>query len=215
MPDLGRGSLVNDAPDPALVSAYFADPSFSNPLGVTPTQIGAIIDGRTLNLSSATVRGIDFDLAYTRPIAAGRVTLSLGGTRMLKIGSKVTDAAPEQNVLGTLGNPVKLRLRGRAGLEIGAFDGGIAVNHVAGYRNLTVTPAEPVKSWTTFDLQLGTRIAAGADGRSLRLALSINNLFDKPPPYVRFLTSNSAFGYDPEQASAIGRMAALQAVIAW
>lgn len=209
------GSLVDDAPDPAAVSAYFADPSFSNPLGVTPPEIGAIIDGRTLNLSSATVRGIDFDLAFTRPLAAGRVTLSLGGTRMLKIGSRVTDAAPEQNVLATLGNPVKLRLRGRAGLEIGAFDGGIAVNHVAGYRNLTVTPAEPVKSWTTFDLQLGARIAAGADGRSLRLAFNINNIFDRAPPYVRFLTSNSAFGYDPEQASAIGRMAALQAVIEW
>lgn len=209
------GSIVDDAPDPAAVSAYFADPSFSNPIGVAPADIGAIVDGRTLNLSSATVRGIDFDLALTRAIRAATVNLSIGGTHMLKIGSRVTDAAPEQDVLGTLGNPVKLRLRGRAGLEVGAFDGGIAINHVAGYRNLTVTPAEPVASWTTFDLQLGARIRTGDDGRTLRLALSVNNILDKAPPYVRFLTSNSAFGYDPEQASAIGRMIALQATVAW
>ena len=208
-------SIVNDTPDPALVAAYFAGPNFSNPIGVAPGQIAAIIDGRTLNLSRATIRGIDFDLAWTRAVARGSVSLTLGGTRMLKIDSHVTDAAPAQEVLGTLGNPVKLRLRGRAGFTLGAFDGGIAVNHVAGYRNLTVTPAETVKSWTTFDMQLGTRIATGDDGRALRLALSVNNLFDKDPPYARFLTSTSAFGYDPEQASAIGRMIALQAVIAW
>src|SRR3546814_1333367 len=43
-------------------------------------------------------------------------------------------------------------------LILGDFDGGIAVNHVASYRNLGVTPAERVKTWTTVDLQLGLRI---------------------------------------------------------
>lgn len=209
------GSIVDDTPDPAVVAAYFSGPSFSNPIGVTPGQVVAIIDGRTLNLSRATVRGLDFDIAWTRPVGSGSFSLTLGGTRMLKIDSQVTDSAPAQAVLGTLGNPVKLRLRGRAGLVMGAFDGGVAINHVAGYRNRTVSPAEPVKSWTTFDLQLGTRIDTGQNGRALRLALGINNIFDKDPPYARFLTSTSAFGYDPEQASAIGRMIALQATVAW
>ncbi len=209
------GGIVDDNPDPALVAAYFSGASFSNPIGATPGQIVAIVDGRTLNLSRAKVSGIDFDFGYARPIGKGSVSFSLGGTRMLGIKSQVTAAAPATDVLGTLGNPVKLRLRGRAGFAVAAFDGGIGINHVAAYRNLTVTPAEPVKSWTTFDLQLGTRVRTGSDGRSLRLAFNVNNLFDKAPPYVRYLTGNSAFGYDPEQASAIGRTVALQAIIAW
>jgi len=53
------------------------------------------------------------------------------------------------------------------------------------------------------------------EGRSLRLALNVNNLTDKAPPYVQFRTTNSALGYDPEQANAIGRTMALQAVVAW
>ena len=209
------GGIVDDNPDPVLVASYFANPSFSNPLGVTPTQIGAIIDGRTLNLSRAKVSGIDFDIGYSRPIGDGSLSFTFGGTRMLKINSQITDRAPAVDVLGTLGNPVKLRMRGRAGFSLGALDGGVAINHVAGYRNRTVTPAENVKSWTTFDVQLGALMAAGTEGRSLRLALNVNNVFDKDPPYVRFLSSTSAFGYDPEQASAIGRMIALQAVVAW
>lgn len=207
-------SIVDDNPDPETIADYFAGPNFSNPLGVAPDDIKAIVDGRTFNLSRSRVQGIDFDIGYTRPIGEGSIGLSLGGTRLLKIDSQVTSAASAVDVLGTLGNPVKLRLRGRAGFTAGAFDGGLGFHHVAGYRNLTVAPAEQVKPWTTFDLQLGARIGE-TNGRSIRLSLSVNNMFDKAPPYVQFRTGVSAFGYDPEQASAVGRTIALQAVIGW
>src|SRR5690606_15266854 len=115
------GGLVDDNPDPAIVAAYFSDPSFANTLGVTPAEIGAIVEGRTLNLSKSKVEGIDFDLRYRHPLGdAGHMWVSLGGTRLLTIDNQITDAAPAINVVGTLGNPVKLRLRGQAGVTIGA-----------------------------------------------------------------------------------------------
>jgi iron complex outermembrane receptor protein len=208
------GELIDDAPEPSLVAAYFADPTFSNPAGITQGQVAAIVDVRTRNLSRSTVRGFDFDLGYSRPVGKGSVSLSLGGTRLFTIDNQITANAPANNVVGTLGSPVKLRLRGRAGFIFGAFDGGIGINHVDNYRNLSVTPAERVKSWTTADLQLGVRIGNPRD-RSLRLAFSVNNLFDKDPPYAQSRTSTAVFGYDPEQASAIGRTMSLQAVISW
>lgn len=207
-------SIIQDNPDLATVNGYFTGPNFSNGLGVTPADVRAIIDLRTRNLSTSTIRGLDFDLGYSRPVGGGSISLSLGGTRLFAIDNQITESAPRDHVIGTLGNPVKLRLRARAGLTLGAFDGGLAVNHVGSYRNLTVTPMERVRSWTTFDLQLGARIG-DPDGRSLRIGLSINNLFDKDPPYVQFRGPSYAMGYDPEQASAIGRNMALQAVITW
>lgn len=212
------GGLIDDSPDPALVASLFANPSFSNPIGITQGQVMAIVDARTRNLSRSTVRGLDFDLAYSRALADGNVSLSLGGTRLFTIDNRITDTAPRNNVAGTLGAPVKLRLRGAAGLTLGAFDGNLGVNHVASYRNLSVTPAERVKSWTTVDLQLGVRIGkspATKDARSLRLAFNVNNLFDKAPPYAQFRTTGVTIGYDPEQASAIGRTLSLQAIIGW
>ncbi|MBL8650251.1 MAG: TonB-dependent receptor [Sphingopyxis sp.] len=206
--------IIEDNPDLAVINGYFTGPNFSNGLGVAPADVRAIIDLRTRNLSTSTIRGLDFDLAYSRPIGEGSLSLSVGGTRLLAIDNQITASAPRDHVVGTLGNPVKLRLRGRAGYAIGAFDGGIAFNHVGGYRNLTVTPVERVKSWTTVDLQLGVRIG-DPEGRSLRLSLSVNNLFDKDPPYAQFRGPSYALAYDPEQASAIGRNMALQAVIAW
>lgn len=206
--------IIEDDPAIATVTDYFTGPNFSNALGVTPGDVRAIVDLRTRNLSTSTIRGLDFDVAYSRPVGNGSISFSLGGTRLFAIDNQITASAPRDRVVGTLGNPVKLRLRGRAGVAMGAFDGGLAVNHVGGYRNLTVTPAERVKSWTTFDLQLGA-IIGDPKGRSLRLGFSINNLFDKDPPYAQFRGPSYALAYDPEQASAIGRTMAIQAVIAW
>ncbi|HWT44172.1 MAG TPA: TonB-dependent receptor [Sphingopyxis sp.] len=206
--------LVTENPEFGVVSAYFANPSFSNPIGAAPGDVRALLDVRTRNLSSSHVRGLDFDLGYTRDLGEGRVTLALGGSRLFEIDNRLVAAAAANNVVGTLGNPVKLRLRGYAGFALGSFDGGIGVHHVGAYRNRTVTPEERVKSFTTVDMQLGARIG-DPGGRALRLALSINNIFDSDPPYARFQAIGSAVGYDPEQASPVGRTLALQAVITW
>lgn len=208
------GDLITDRPDAATVAAYYADPTFSNTLGIPQGQIAAIVDVRTRNLSLSTVRGLDFDLSYSRPIDEGSISLSFGGSRLFTLDNRITAGAPSNNVVGTLGSPVKLRLRGRTGFNLGAFDGGLAINYVDDYRNLSVSPAEHVKSWTTVDLQLGARIG-NPTGRSLRLAFSVNNLFDRDPPYARFQATNVTLGYDPEQASPVGRTFALQATVAW
>lgn len=207
-------AIIDDNPDPALIAAYFAGPNFSNSIGVQPGDVTAIVDLRTRNLSTSTIRGLDFDVAYSRDIAGGSVNLALGGTRLFAIDNRITSEAPREKVVGTLGNPVKFRLSGRASIVLGNFDGGIAVNHMAGYRNLTVIPEERVKAWTTYDLQIGTRIG-DPDDRSLRLALSVTNLFDAAPPYARFQGPSYALAYDPEQASAIGRTISLQAIMKW
>ena len=208
--------LVTENPDLAAIRAYFTGPNFSNPVGAAPGDISAILDVRTRNLSSSRVRGLDFDLGYSRSLGEGTISLAIGGSRLFEIDNRLVEAAAPNNVVGTLGNPVKLRLRGHAGFTLGALDGGIGVNHVGASRNRTVIPEERVASFTTVDLQVGARIAGLAPGgRSLRLALSVNNIFDTDPPYARFQAIGSAVGYDPEQASPVGRTLALQAVIAW
>ena len=206
--------LITENPDLATITGFFTGPSFSNAIGAAPGDVRAILDVRTHNLSASRVRGLDFDLGYTKPIGGGSLSVSIGGSRLFEIDNRLVEAAASNNVVGTLGNPVKLRLRGRAGFALGAFDGSIGVNYVGGYRNRTIAPEERVKSFTTVDAQLGARIG-DPGSRSLRLSLSANNLFDTDPPYARFQAIGSAVGYDPEQASPVGRTLALQAVLTW
>ena len=80
-----------------------------------------------------------------------------------------------------------------------------------------MTPIESVSSWTTVDLSVSQRIggAGGEDRRGLQLGLSIQNLFDRDPPYVNNRSNTSALGYDPEKSNPLGRMISIQAVIRW
>lgn len=87
-------------------------------------------------------------------------------------------------------------------------------NYIGGYRNQIPAIAEPVASWTTFDLQIAQQIGS-EERRHLRLALSATNLLDKAPPYVTNRTNSSALGYDPDKANALGRMVSLSATFRW
>ncbi len=209
------GALVTDNPSPAIVASYFADPGFFNTLGVAPGDIKAIIDGLTRNLSTVTVRGIDFDIGYQRPAGGGLASIGVAGTYLLGINQRQTPTSPAANVVATLGNPVDLRLKARAAWSKGGFDLGAFVNYVAGYQNQTTTPTQRVRPWTTVDMQIGYQFTDAGPFRSARIALSATNLFDRAPPYVNNHAFDSTLAYDPEQASPVGRLISVQARFGW
>ena len=209
------GGLIQDHPDAATVAALYAAPQFQNPFGIAASAIGAIIDLETLNLSRVTVRGIDLDVNYARPLDGGTATLGITGTRLLAIDQRLTASAPADDVAGTFDNPVKLRLRGDAGWGKGGFSTNLFVNYTAGYTNQLVLPSEHVASWTTIDGQIGYRFANASPLAGARIALSALNLFDRRPPYVRNSVFDSTLAYDPGQANALGRVVSVQASFSW
>ncbi|MDZ3831946.1 MAG: TonB-dependent receptor [Sphingopyxis sp.] len=209
------GGVIIDNPPLALVQSYFNAPTFSNPFGLAPTDIVAILDGQIRNLSAVRQRGLDFDVGYAPEVAGGIIDVGLAGSHIFSIDRQLTPGAPATDVVGTYGNPAKWRLRGRLGWSRGGFSANAFVNHIDGYTNQIVTPVEQVKSWTTVDLTIAQRIGNGEGDRGLTLALSLQNLFDLDPPYVTNRSNTSALGYDPEKANPLGRMISLQATVRW
>ena len=209
-------ALIDDNPDPAVVAAYYADPNFQNPYGIAPGAIGAIIDGRTANLARVTERGLDFDLGYRWGQGASHYELGIDGTYLFAIKQRVTATAPTTETVSTIGNPVDLRLRGRASASLGHATIAGFVNFVDGYANTAVSPNQAVDSWTTVDVSMSYALdVLGGAFKGLRAGFSITNLLDAPPPYVENVTPFSAAGFDPEQASAAGRLVALNLVKSW
>lgn len=209
------GSLTIRNPDRALLADYYGSDRFINPYGIPASAIGAIVDLEYRNLSRTIVRGIDFDLNYTHDLAGGNFTLGLSGTRLLAIRQRITAAAPAQEVLGTIYNPVKLRMRGTVGWSKGGFDAHATINYTDGYQNLIVAPAQHVASWTTVDGQIGYRFSHPSPLAGVRLAASAVNLLNRRPPYVENVFADRTLGYDPGQASAIGRLIAVSASLQW
>lgn len=208
------GGVVIDNPSADLLAYYFGFPTFTNPLGLAPGDVDAILDGQVRNLSAVRQTGLDFDIGYAPEFAGGTLDLGLAGSHVFKIDRQLTPGTAAINIVGTFANPAKWRLRGRAGWSKGGFAATAFVNHVGGYLNQIPALPERVASWTTADLTLSQRIGEEA-GRSLTLGLSIQNLFDADPPYVNNRTNTSALGYDPEKANPLGRMVSVQATVRW
>lgn len=209
------GALVTDDPSQAVLAQLFADPRFSNPFGYQPTDVKALINGLIQNLSRQTVRGLDFDVEYRRSIGSGAASIGLSGTRLFAIERQVTADAPPANIVSVLGNPVKLRLRGRAGWEQGGFSAFAFVSRVGGYQNQTVTPTETVRPWTTVDGSIGYKFADATPLAGARLGLNVTNLFDRRPPYVAYHNFDQTLAFDPEQASPLGRNISVQFTMLW
>ena len=209
------GGILTEHPDPAVVLAYFNSPNFSNPLGVTPGQIDAIANALTTNLSTSTIRGLDFDLTYQTGFAGGDAVIGVAGTRLFAIDQGLTATSPKVNVVGTFGNPGKLRLRGQASWSRGGFTLGTFVNYTGSYSNQTVIPTTPVRSWTTVDARVGYRFADATPLKGAEISLSAINLFDRDPPFTVTHYYDKTVGYDPEQANPIGRTIAVQLTTQW
>ena len=209
-------TLITDNPTAAAVAALYADPTFINPFGIPASAITVIIDGRNANLSRTTERGLDFDLGYGWGPEGRRFEIGANGTYIFALEERITGDAPSTDVISTIGRPVDLRLRARALASLGPVSFAAFANFVDGYVNNGVTPAERVRSWTSIDLQLGYE-AQSVRGplRGTRAALSITNLFDRAPPYVNNRTPFSASGFDPEHASPVGRLIAVQVTKSW
>lgn len=210
------GAIINDNPSAAVIAAYYASPNLENYENIPASSITAIIDNRTQNIAQVHQDGFDFDAGYVRNLGALTAGVGLGGSYTLHIDQAVSAESPSINVVATLGEPVRLRLRGRTTAAWGPYSAAAFVNYTGAYANQTFTPSQPVKAWTTVDVQLAYAVPASTGLlHGLKLALDVTNLFDASPPYVDNYSGVSAIGYDPANANATGRVVAFQLTKAW
>ena len=74
------------------------------------------------------------------------------------------------------------------------------------------TPSQRVSSWSTVDAQLGCASPEGG----IRVALSVQNLLDRRPPYVdAAATGLSGLSFDSINTSALGRFVSLRVTKTW
>lgn len=204
-------------PSPARVAELFASPYYLDITGLPSTApILAIADARTRNLSVVKQSGLDLDAEYAFDLGGGRAELGVAATYIFNIRQQLTTSSAPVDVVDTVGNPIDLRIRGRAIWNDGGFGAALFVNYADGYTNRTTAPAQRVTSWTTFDLNLS--YAFGRDHgplKGLRLALNATNIFDADSPYVSYVTGPLTVGFDAENASPFGRIVALQVTKSW
>lgn len=197
---------ASNAADLALVESYAGLPGF--PSLYPATAYAAIVDVRWVNTGAVKVRGVDVSGRYPFSLGGHDFTAEASASYVLEFETQATPTAPPRQVAGLIGYPVDLRARTGVNWSHGEFSGGLHWNHVADYRDLA---GRRISAWNTVDGQVSWRPSwPRFDG--LRLALTVQNLFDKDPP---FYDSPTGYGFDPGQGGLLGRVVALQLIQRW
>jgi outer membrane receptor protein involved in Fe transport len=208
-------SLITRNPTQAQIDAVCTKPPLFG--GDCNQLIAAILDGRWRNLASLKTRGLDAALDYLLHTAWGKVTFSLNGTYTIDQKQQITSTAPVVDLVNTVGNPPSLRLVGNLSWSLKGWTVQTTVNYTGAYRDPGSVPIRGVDSWTTVDVNIGYRVDGGSGWlANTRSNLGMINVFDQRPPFVNQLDLTSGtFGYDPANATLLGRGVSLQVVKRW
>ncbi len=208
--------VVQRNPPASLVQQLISLPTYSNPFGVDPATIGAIFDGRYMNLSTVKTRGLDFKFAYKTGLLGAQWETGLDGTRILTYDEQFSVTAPVTSLLNTTYNPTDLRLRGRVIVTRGPLSAGVYLNFANAYSNTNLTPPGHISSWTTEDAVASYQSGSGIGPlQGLSVSLSVINLTNKDPPSVASPSGYTFITYDGANANALGRYFSLRLQKRW
>jgi iron complex outermembrane recepter protein len=180
-----------------------------------PSKIGAIVDGREINVASQTVRGADLNIGYEVGSGSDTGLFFLNGT-YLDLTQKDTPQESAQTLSGLAFYPPKFRVRGGATWKLNAWALTGIVNYLPRETNNQVTPFQNVGSWTTLDASLRFSPALPGILSGLHLSLAAINIFDRDPPFV-LLPPTVAVGltYDSANTNPMGRFLSLRISKEW
>ncbi|WP_343699753.1 TonB-dependent receptor [Caulobacter sp.] len=203
-------SPASNAADLALVQSYLQLATSAAASLYQPQAYGAIADARYVNTGTFAVRGLDLTGSYRLTAFNDPVVLNGNLSWLMSYSRRITSAAQKTELAGMAENPADLRARVSASWIHGPFTSTLALNHTG---DLHTAAGVRLASQTTADLQLQYASPA-KDGvlHGLNLALTVQNLFDKDPP---FYDSSQGVGFDAANYEVTGRVVALQLTKAW
>ena len=199
---------ATNAADRARVLALINDPHAAGVGAFAPESYGAIIEARNVNTSTLDVSGLDASLAWKTTVKGDPLAINGSLSWLARYRRQLTPTSQLSELAGQAGYPADLRARVSATWTHGAASLTTAVNHVGQTKAETGRRIDP---WTTFDLQARWQ-GRLATVEGLSVALNVQNLFDKDPP---FYDNPLAIGYDATNADPLGRMVTLQLTKAW
>ena len=207
------GGLVTRCPSAActsLVNQYTTGPGALPILGPPLANPSVFVNGLEENLGATKTQGLDLVGSYALPMAPlpGRWSADLSANVTTQYDVKFTPTGVYFNELNKIGYPLRLRLRGDVGWEIGPLTTKLFVNYVNGYTNNETTPAQSVSSYVTEDLDVvfnTDQVLPSAFAKDLTFTFHVTDIGNVTPPYVNVPIGNGGGGYDPNSASPLGR----------
>jgi iron complex outermembrane receptor protein len=215
--------FLNLNPTPDQVQAAFkSGPLFQGDFaGLGPSGVTAIFDERFANLAEVRESKLNWKVSYDLPIPVGHLSVSALADYLIDDRLKAVTGSQFTSIVNTFADPPRWRAQAGASWSQSGVTSALKVNYTGSYTDNLMTPSGTIGSWSTVDLYLGYKppVDTGpAALQGLSIALSVQNIANKRPPYVEFgdlLPGQNPIPFDPVNASPIGRLVALQLTKVW
>lgn len=203
-------SYVTLNPTQAQVAAALATANqpLQNLSGGTfnPASVVAVINDINANATSQSISGVDASLRYDHPLGSSDDMIHIAADAThLHSRQRVTPSQPSLNLAGTIYNPPHWRANATLGWSNPRTTITAGVNYIGSVLDNLYLPQFTVRSMTTFDLVASVKLDPTAKLlRNVTIGLSVLNLFNRKPAYVR-QTADYVTPFDSTNYSSIGR----------
>jgi iron complex outermembrane recepter protein len=170
-----------------------------------PGDVAAVVNDSETNFSAEDAAGVDLGIKYHKAMGAGEIALFADGT-YLDLRQRFVSLAPETEVSGEVFEPAKVRARGGATWSERPWSITGIINYTGAETNTYQPDLPHIASATTMDFRIGFGPEAPHFPRGFSAGLSVENAFNRDPPYVKFDQLIPGVHYDPTNASALGRV---------
>lgn len=213
--------LADDAAAEAYLQALVANGAtfIDDPMQSGVTGVRYVYDGTRHNAATSRQSGYDVSLSYPFRIGENGFDARLAWSVIEKIEFAFRGATSTADLVNTINNPLKSRIRAdlswsRAGWTING-----ALNYQNSYTNTRVFPHAPIDSHATFDLTaryVFVNAPAGSLLEGLSLTLSGINVLDDDPPFAEAVGSVlPGVNFDSSNADPRGRFVAFEVRKSW
>ena len=179
-----------------------------------PATVIGIINDYYTNIAIQSIHGADLSASYRFDLQSGTLTLSDAASWLI---SRQQNSAlqPVFDLAGTEFNPPHWRSRLGISWKSGALVLSAFANYLGGVTNTLVVPSVHGGSMTTVDFAGLYKLSSDSYlTRDVDLALSVQNIGNVRPPYLKNLASFEVY-YDSTNYSAIGRFISLSIAKHW
>jgi iron complex outermembrane recepter protein len=210
--------FFNFSPNPAETAALFNGGNVIDVAGHGPGGVQAYFDVRNQNIAQTRQSGIDLSASYQVTLLAGDLGFNLSGMYWLKDDFQTVSTLSPISILNTISQPVRVRVNGGVTWSDRGFGTALTSHYWGSYTNPLFSPPERISSWTTTDLQLSygfPHTETHGALRDLKVALTVQNLWDAAPPRAHAPAGQFDAGFDPANANPFGRMISIQLTKDW
>ena len=213
--------FVNLNPTAGEVAAATGQPTVLNFAFDPNAPIGVILDYRLTNTAASRNTGIDLNSEYRFGLVGGQASATFNLVYTINDEFRSIPTSRNNQFVDTIFETPDLVMNGRftwSGKHVSGFGG---FYYTDSYVNDLVTPNQKVSSWFTVDAGLTYQTGENSSSSALdnlKLSLTVSNLFNELPPFVRAPTLNPntlSFRFDGANANPLGRFVALALTKAW